>query len=231
MNQLKKLRKENNKQDKLLSNESNTIMVDMVCYLRASNLCEYDIEVIRKELTGMALESQLRNQQFSEVIGEDYKAFCDELIKNGSSKTRYEKGLEISYVLVHGIMVLYLVEIVCSSAIVNIIQSGQFSMQITAGFVLSTLIALGMGFGIYYYMTKNSFELTKKNRKLQFVLIIGFAVVWTSVVLLRLVMKNTVLLTINCFYPIIVLAPAYLIITVLNHNYTNSFFKLGSKEE
>lgn len=110
-NQLEKLRKENNLLDKQLSKENNTIMMDMVCYLRSSDLCDYDIEIIRKELTGMALEAQLRNEKFSDAVGDDYKALCDELMKNGRQKTLNEKALEILYVLVFGVGTLYLVEI------------------------------------------------------------------------------------------------------------------------
>lgn len=226
MNLLKKLRKENNMQDKLLSKESNAIITDMVCYLRSSDLCGYDIEVIRKELTGMALETQLRNEKFNDIIAEDYKALCDELMKNGSKKTRYEKVLEIVYILVYGIFVLYLAEIVFSSTIINIFKSGQFSMQITLGFVISTLIAVGMGFGVYYFITKNSFELSKKKRKTQVLFIIGFSAVWTTAVLSRLFMGKIFLLTINCLYPIVLLGLASLIIKFLNDKYANSFFKV-----
>ena len=224
MNRLKKLRKENNAQDKLLPKESDAIITDMVCYLRSSDLCEYDIEVIRKELTGMALEAQLRNKKFNDVIGEDYKTLCDELMKNGSKKTRYEKVLETAYILVYGIMALNLAEIVFSSTIINIFKSGEFSIQITSGFVISTLIAVGMGFGVYYYITKNSFELSKKNRKMQALFVIGFAAVWITAVLLRLFLGKTVLLTINCLYPIVLLGLAFLAVKFLNDRYANSFF-------
>lgn len=78
-------------------------MMDIVCYLRSSDLCDYDIEIIRKEITGMALEAQLRNENFNVVVGDDYKAFCDELMKNGRQKTPYEKSLEILYTFVYGL--------------------------------------------------------------------------------------------------------------------------------
>jgi hypothetical protein len=133
--------------------------------------------------------------------------------------------MEIVYILVYGIMVLYLAEIVFSSTIINIFKSGQFSMQITLGFVVSTFIAVGMGFGVYYYITKNSFELSKKNQKMQVLFVIGFSVLWTTTVLLKIFMGDTVLLTINCLYPIILLGVACIVIKHLNDKYANSFFK------
>src|SRR5665648_902590 len=91
INYEKKLRKENNQQEKQLTKENNGILIDAVVYLHSSDLCEYDIEVIRKELFGMAWEAQLRGENFSSVIGDDFKLFCDELIKVGRKKRNMKK--------------------------------------------------------------------------------------------------------------------------------------------
>lgn len=224
-NRLNKLRKENNIQDKQLSKENNSIMTDMICYLRASNLCEYDIEIIRKELIGMALEAQLRGETFDDVFGKDYKAFCIELMKNGRQKTFYEKALEVFYTLTFVFIVLYIAEIFISSAILNIFKFGEFTMPITLGFIIATLIAAGMGYLIYYYFTKNSFEFSKKNRKIQILYVVGFTIVWTAALLFRFLFDKTVLLTINCLYPIIILTIAFILIKLLNDRHANSFFK------
>ncbi|MEL7657597.1 MAG: hypothetical protein AAGU75_17015, partial [Bacillota bacterium] len=72
-NLLENLRKENNGNDKLLSKENTLIMTDMVVYIRSSDLSDYDIEVIRRELFGMIYEAQLRNESAGQVIGDDYK--------------------------------------------------------------------------------------------------------------------------------------------------------------
>lgn len=224
-NRLNKLRKENNIQDKQLSKENNSIMTDIICYLRASNLCEYDMEIIRKELIGMALEAQMRGETFGDVIGKDYKAFCRELMKNGKQKTLYEKALEIFYVFTFALMVLYFAEIFFTSTIFNIFKLSQFTMPITLGFIIVTLMAVGMGYFIYYYFTKNSFEFSKKNRKIQILYVVGFTILWTAALLFRFLFDKTVLLTINCLYPIIILAAAFILVKLLNDRHTNSFFK------
>lgn len=226
-NQLEKLRKENNLLDKQLSKENNTIMIDMVCYLRSSDLCDYDIEIIRKELTGMALEAQLRNEKFSDAVGDDYKALCDELMKNGRQKTLNEKALEILYVLVFGVGTLYLVEILFSSTIINIVKFGQFTMPITSGFLVSTFIAVVMAFSVYNYFTKNSFELSNHNRKTQIKFIIAFTVVWTAVLLIRVFMENTVLWSVNCLYPAAFLALAFVLIKRLGDRHANNLLKFN----
>lgn len=224
-NQLNMIRKENNTQDKQLLKENSTIMIDIVCYLRASNLCEYDIEIIRKELIGMALEAQLRGDFFGNAVGEDYESFCRELIKSGRQKTGYGKMMEIIYTVVLSFLVLYVAEMFFSSAIYNIFILGKFAMPITLGFVISTLMAVAFGNYVYYYFTKHSFDFLKKSRKTKIQFIVSFTVLWTATLLLRLLFKGTVLLTINCFYPIIGLGAAFIIIKLLNDRYTNSFIK------
>ncbi len=224
-NQLDKLRKENNAQDKQLTKENNSILTDMVCYLRSSDLCDYDIEITRKELTGMALESQLRNEKFNDVAGEDYKALCDELMRNGRQKTLYEKALEVLYVLTYGIGALYVVEIIFSSTIINIFKTGQFSMPITTGFIISTLSAVFLGFGVYHYFTKNSFELSEHNRKTQILFIVGFTALWTVTLLIRVLLGKIILLYVNCLYPILIILIAAIVIKYLNNQHVNSLFK------
>jgi DNA-binding ferritin-like protein (Dps family) len=224
-NKLDKLRQENNRLDKQLTKENHNIMIDMVCYLRSSDLSDYDIENIRKELTGMALEAQLRNENFKDVVGDDYQALCDALMKNGRQKTLYERTLEILSILVYGIGVLYLIEIFFSSTITDIFKFGQFTMPITSGFIISTIMAALMAFGTYHFLTKYSFEFSNHNRTIKALFFIGFTAAWTSILLIKVFMDNNVLLTINCIYPLVFFAGAYVVIKYFNDRYANSLFE------
>lgn len=223
-NRLNKLRKENNMQDKQLSKENSPIMTDIICYLRASDLCEYDIEIIRKELIGMALESQLRGENFSDIVGDDKKAFCMELMENGRQKTNYEKILGILYTITNALLVLYIAEIMLSSTIFNILKYNQFTMPITLSFVVMTLFAVGMGYFVYYYFTKNSHETLKKNRKTQILFLAGFTILWAAALLFRYLFDQMVIINVNCLYPLVAFAVAFAIIKFLNNQYENSFF-------
>ena len=82
-------------------------MTDMIVYLRHSNLCDYDIEVIRRDLYGMIYEAQLKNEPAQHVIGDDYKGFCQELIMSGRQKDIYEKFLEWAHIGIVGIGTLF----------------------------------------------------------------------------------------------------------------------------
>ncbi len=226
-NKLTKLRKENNLIDKQLSKENNLILTDMVCYLHSSDICEYDIEVIRKELTGMALEAQLRSEKFRDVIGEDYKELCDELMKNSRKKTLYEKLLENLYILVHGIGILFIFEVITTPTIKNIFKNGSFKMDITTGFAVTIFTAVAMAFGIYYYITKKAFESSSLKYKLIF--IISFTAIWTSVIIFRILKGKAVMFQINCIYPLVFFAFAYAAIIYLDNRHANTFFTRTNK--
>lgn len=223
MNKLKKLRQENNVLDKKLSPENNAIITDMVCYLRSSNLCDFDLENIRKELTGIVLEAQLRGEDFNMVIGEDYRTFCDELMANGRQKTTSDNVLEMVYILISGVGVLYLIEIVFSSGLKQLIQSGQYMLPITTGFLISALLICVMAFSVYYYVTKKSFDLSQRGSNSKIVFVIGFGVAWTVIILCKVFLKN-VLVTVNMFYPLVVFVLAYIVIKWLSDRHDNRYF-------
>ena len=221
-NALVVIRKENNKQDKLLSKENYSILTDIVVYLRSSNLTDYSVEAIRKELRGMALESELRNEKFSNVVGEDYKLFCDELIKNGTQKTLYEKILENLSVFFEVVAFLLFMEIFFTSTITNIITKGNFVMPIKLGFVISTVCVIIFAYAIVWYITKYSFELSNKNqRKYKIAFIITFTAIWTLVLFLRITSYNIILSSVNCLFPLIFFIIGIIAVKLLQTNNIN----------
>lgn len=76
----KLLRKENSEAEKSLSEESSNIQTDIVVYIRNANISAYNQEVVRRDIIQMLLDGEKRGQSPVDVIGEDYKAFCDSVI-------------------------------------------------------------------------------------------------------------------------------------------------------
>ncbi|WP_347488568.1 hypothetical protein [Desulfoscipio sp. XC116] len=222
-NQLKRLRRENNTLDKQVLQENNTILTNMVCYLRSSRLCEYDIEIIRKELTGMALEAQLRGESFGNMVGEDFRAFCDELMKSGRQKTRCEKILELVTILTWGLGILFVIELFFSLTLFNLFKPGPDIMPVTSGFLLSTLLTLVFVYGLYYSITRKAFELSGHDRKTKTIFILGFSASWTAIVLIKVLMK-TVIFSITFWYPLIFFIIALVVIKYLNDFHANRSF-------
>ena len=221
-NLLDMLRKENNQRDKMLSEANNLIMTDMVVYLRSSDLCDYDIEVIRRELFGMIYEAQLRNESADLVIGKDFKSFCEELMKNGRQKSSYEKFLEWAYIGIVGIGVLLAIEIVFSGFFLEPFLHGNVSMPITTGFLLSTGLTLAGAVVVYWFFTKNSFELSRPGMTIYKVCFFtGFTFFFAGTVLIKVLMDDMNVFKINVFIPILFVTAAYLLIKILGDKNAN----------
>lgn len=215
-NLLEKLRKENNERDKLLSAENNRIMMDMVVFLRGSNLCDYDLEVIRRELFGMVYEAQLRNESAEQVIGEDYKRFCQELMENGRQKSKYEKFLEWAYIVIVGAGVLFLIELVFSGFFIESFTHGNFDMPVSLGFAVSTVLAIAGSVVLYWFVTKYSFELPGNGMgKYKIYFITGFMLYFSAVVMIKVLLDDVYLFKINVIIPVFTFAAAYLLVKFL----------------
>lgn len=76
----KLLREENNEAEKKLSKETNDILTDIVVYIRNGNISDYSQELVRRDITQMLLDGENRGLSAAEIVGEDYKAFCDAVI-------------------------------------------------------------------------------------------------------------------------------------------------------
>ncbi len=216
MNPEKELRKANNKKDKQLTKENDRLLTDMIVYLHSGNLCEYDIEIIRKELLGMALEAQARNDDFKNVIGDNYKTFCDELMKSGRQKTIYEKALEWSYVGVFSIGILFLFEYI-SDEIVKGIKTGwnrlSLEMPLSWGFTLSTVCCILAAFTIFHFFSKNSFDMDLFKYKVVFGVLVGLSA--AAIFSIKVFMDKMLLCTINVIYPAILIAVLFVLVKIL----------------
>lgn len=220
-NAVEKLRKENNERDKQLTKENGLLMTDMVVYLRCSNLCDYDIELIRRDLFGMIYEAQLRNEPVRQVIGEDYKSFCDEIMASGRQKDFLEKFLEWAYIIIVGAGTLFLIEIIFSGFFLELLH-GNFSMQVSAGFALSTVLIIAGAVVVYAYITKHSFELPGRGmNKYKAFFIGGFVIYFTGAILLKVLMDKNNLFQMNVIIGLAGFAVAYLLVKLLGNWYSN----------
>lgn len=220
-NAIEKLRKENNERDKQLTRENGLLMTDMVVYLRCSNLCDYDIEMIRRDLFGMIFEAQLKNESARQVIGESYKSFCDEIMENGRQKDFYEKLLEWAYIIVTGAGTLFLIEIAFSGFFRELIH-GNFIMPVSVGFLISTALIIAGAMVVYWYITKHSFELPGVGlNKYKMLFLGGFVLYFTGAILLKVLLDDISLFRINALIGIASFGAAYLLVKVLGDRNAN----------
>ncbi len=78
-NEWKQFCKENNTRQSRLREKDQDVLDDVLSYLKSTNRNPYDLEVLRKDLIGMAEEAQDRNESLEDVIGPDRKEFCEGL--------------------------------------------------------------------------------------------------------------------------------------------------------
>lgn len=74
------LRDENNELEKRLDDKTNDILTDIVVYIRSANISDIDQENVRRDITQMLIDARGRGETADDVIGGDYKAFCDAII-------------------------------------------------------------------------------------------------------------------------------------------------------
>lgn len=81
-NELKQLKKYNNKSSQDLESEDRELIKQIIKYLSVARISSFESEILRKELIGMSLEARMRNEDLKSAIGTDKKSFCEDIINN-----------------------------------------------------------------------------------------------------------------------------------------------------
>lgn len=179
MNQKAKiLNRSNNKLDHRLTAENDKVMTDMVCYLRASGISEYDQEQVRQDLLEMALSAQERGDSISTVIGGDYQAFCDSVIENLPKKSLRQKICGSLSMLFLCFSILGAINIVISKDFIFLIRDllvgnpPSFQLSISLWTLISFLLIIAVSIFLVQIICKTAFRSsTPKATKLKIFLI------------------------------------------------------------
>ena len=154
----KQLLQENNRLEEQLTGENKRMMTDIIVYLRASNTTAYQQECVRRDITEMVLEGQRRGAPMEEVIGEDYKAFCDAVLSEVPKRTLRQRILSAvgsGCLYVDILAVIWLV----FGAIGWLLGDGSWPwLAVTAGDLIALVAILGASIGLVEYICKNSFD-------------------------------------------------------------------------
>ena len=112
----KALLHENNQRETLLSPNFQSVLTDMVVYLRASRLPFSLQEQVRRDITDMFLAGQEKGASPAEIIGMDFQEYCDRLLQELPQNNRRTQTLctirDMSLVLCVGMAVLFLPELI-----------------------------------------------------------------------------------------------------------------------
>ena len=211
MNKLtRKLRDENNELEKQLSDETNDVLTDIVVYIRCANISEYDQERVRRDIYDMLLEGESRGQCVGDIIGDDYKAFCDSVLSEVPKLTPAQKTMTvISYaVMAVGIMLAIWTVFAPIRALA---QGGAwYIVSVSTVDIIEGAAVILTSFYVVDYICKNSF----KPRKALFFL--GLAAIIVASILAFVLLPKLVLLKMHIGISVLVLAALAAVYLVLN---------------
>lgn len=163
MYEIKRLQRLNNELRKNLTPANQKVMTDMVVYLRVSRISDHRIELIRQDLLEMALAAQERDEPLSNVFGEDYKFFCDEIIASVKPE-RFKKFVEGLPYLLSTVGLLGILNLVSSRYFRQFIHDMNFhaatdlNYPITLGFIVNTVLIYAVVVAIVQLIGKFSFR-------------------------------------------------------------------------
>ncbi|EPS48693.1 hypothetical protein CFSAN002368_20081 [Clostridium botulinum A1 str. CFSAN002368] len=86
MDNIKELVKLTNKLSETLNDINHETFTNITCYLRASSLSERQCEESIHEILDMFLTAENNNESIENIIGNDPKEFCDEIIESYATK-------------------------------------------------------------------------------------------------------------------------------------------------
>lgn len=152
------LRDENNELEKQLDDKTNDILTDIVVYIRSANISDIDQENVRRDITQMLIDARGRGENADDVIGGDYKAFCDAIIAEipkMSTKKRVMTAIRDTLPalgLLIGIWVVFSV----AEQIIN--GATWYVTPVSVTDILGGAAMLILATLIVVYITKNSFN-------------------------------------------------------------------------
>ena len=183
----------------------------MVVYLRASRLPFSLQEQVRRDITDMFLAGQEKGASPSEIIGMDYKEYCDKLLQGLPQNNRRTQMLctfrDISLVLCVGIAVLFLPELL------GALLSHRSFLTLTLGKLIFLVALVTFAYALVENICKNAFTPTEK----QNALIKNMHFLWLFVGFILLFFLKKPAWEIPFFIPLLVCVALLLCYGLLDH--------------
>ncbi len=151
------LRNENNELEKKLSNETNDALTDIVVYIRSAGISEYDQERVRRDIDEMLFEGESRGMSAAEIIGDDYKAFCDAVMCEVPKLSRAQRVMTAVQEVLAGIIVLLAIWTVFSPIIQLIKKEPWYLLPLRLSDLITAAVIVAAAVLIAVYITKNVF--------------------------------------------------------------------------
>ena len=174
--QVRQLLRENNEMEKLLSEDGRSVMTDIVVYLRCADISDIDQEQVRRDIMQMLIDGKARGMSPYEVIGEDYRVFCDNILVEIPRLGRKEKMLAVVRDTLLGMTVL--IVIWCCKCVLDYLAGGEKApaFPVTAGNLIAAVLILAAANIIILYLAHDPFNHSRARNVRCTVLILLLAV-------------------------------------------------------
>ena len=172
---VKEMLKENNELEQQLSDEGRKVLTDIVVYLRGVPVSMYEQEKVRRDIIQMLIDGEKRGTSAREVIGEDYREFCDSIVAEIPHMSRKEKELAFIRDTLPALIVLLVIW--CAGRLAEVLAGvlPSFNCPVTLGNMVGGILLLAGAEGLITLLTKYAFESSRSfDRKWGAVLVIVF---------------------------------------------------------
>ena len=172
---VKEMLKENNELEQQLSDEGRKVLTDIVVYLRGVPVSMYEQEKVRRDIIQMLIDGEKRETSAREVIGEDYREFCDSIVAEIPHMSRKEKVLVFIRDTLPALIVLLVIW--CAGRLAEVLAGvlPSFNCPVTLGNLVGGILLLAGAEGLITLLTKYAFESRRSfDRKWGAVLVIVF---------------------------------------------------------
>ncbi len=168
--------KANNKREEIINKENDVILTDIICYLRGANISEYNQELVRADLIEMIIDGQERGENIEQVIGQNYKEICDDIINEFPKKTLKEKILESISISFSCMWILGIIWLVMQS-ITAIVKHQDLNFILSVGDIVNAILIIAIANIFVTYICKTSLNKSDK-KSIMDNKILGFIVIW-----------------------------------------------------
>ena len=155
---VKEMLKENNELEQQLSDEGKKVLTDIVVYLRGVPVSMYEQEKVRRDITQMLIDGEKRGTSSKEVIGEDYREFCDSIVAEIPHMSRKEKVLVLIRDTFPALIVLLVIW--CAGRLAEVLAGvlPSFNCPVTLGNLVGGILLLAGAEGLIALLTKYAFD-------------------------------------------------------------------------
>jgi len=160
------LLKENNELERQIQNKDNkSVLTDITVYIRSANISPYYQEKVCQDIWKMIADGEKRGETAKDIIGDDYKLFCDNVIAEIPKLSSKEYALSLLRdVLLSADVLLVIWSIFhLMEQIISVNTSPYFT--ITTGNIICAILSITSAFLVFHIISKNTFNIDKISDK------------------------------------------------------------------